>query len=208
MKNREILPSFLIILSFAIGIVLYPSLPEKMATHWNMDGEANGFSARSFGVFFMPILSIFLAIMLLMIPEVDPLKENIEKFRKYYDRFIIIILSFFLYIHSLALAWNLEIKFDMTDMMLPAMGIIFYFSGILMEKAKRNWFIGIRTLWTLTSDRVWDKTHKIGSKLFKTSGVLAFIGIFFGKYSIYFILGPVLFSSVFVFIYSYSEYRK
>lgn len=208
MKNREAIFLLLVVLTFAVGIILYPSLPERMATHWNINGEANGFSTRAFGVFFMPIMSLFLAILLLSIPRIDPLKENIEKFRKYYDWFIILMLFFFLYVHSLTLIWNLGIKFDMTRMMLPAMGIIFYASGIMMEKSKRNWFIGIRTPWTLSSDRVWDKTHKIGSKLFKLSGVLAIIGIFFGKYLIYFILGPVLLSSIFVFIYSYWEYRK
>ncbi len=208
MKNREVIFLLLVVLTFAVGIILYPSLPERMATHWNINGEANGFSTRAFGVFFMPIMSLFLAILLLSIPRIDPLRENIEKFRKYYDWFIIIMLFFFLYVHSLTLIWNLGIEFDMTRMMLPAMGIIFYASGIMMEKSKRNWFIGIRTPWTLSSDRVWDKTHKIGSRLFKLSGVLAIIGIFFGKYSIYFILGPVLLSSIFVFIYSYWEYRK
>lgn len=208
MKNKEALFLFLILVTFASGIILYPFLPEKMATHWNAAGEANGYSSKAFGVFFMPIMSLFLAILLLSIPKIDPLKENIEKFRKYYDWFMIIMLFFFLYIYLLTLIWNLGIEFDMTKMILPAMGIIFYAGGIMMEKSERNWFIGIRTPWTLSSDRVWDKTHKVGSKLFKLSGILSLIGMFFGKYSIYFIIGPVIFSSIFLFVYSYWEYKK
>jgi uncharacterized membrane protein len=93
--------------------------------------------------------------------------------------------------------------------MLPFMGILFIFVGYMLKQAKRNFFIGIRTPWTLSSDTVWDKTHQLGSVLFMASGVLAFIGSFFGGMAAFWMLMvPLLGSTLFLFIYSYILYRN
>lgn len=198
----------IILLSFVVGIALYQAMPEKMATHWNAAGEVNGYMPKIFGLFFVPYLLLFLLGLFLLIPKIDPLKSNIEKFRKYYDGFVVFLLVFLFYVHALTLAWNLGIRFNMTTALLPAMGLLFYYLGVMMEKAKRNWFIGIRTPWTLSSDRVWDKTHKLGAKLYKAAGVVALFAILFGKYAIFLLIIPIIFSSVYLFLYSYWEYRK
>ena len=79
-----------------------------------------------------------------------------------------------LYIYALTLLWNLGYTdFGMSRAMLPAMGLLFIFIGYMLRKAKRNFFIGIRTPWTLSSDKVWDETHRLGAILFMISGVLA-----------------------------------
>jgi len=93
--------------------------------------------------------------------------------------FIVLIVLFMLYIHALTLAWSLGYQnFRMSAAMLPFMGILFIFIGTMLRQAKRNFFIGIRTPWTLSSDSVWDKTHQLGSILFMISGAFAFIGAF------------------------------
>ena len=96
----------------------------------------------------------------------------------------------------------------MTLAMVPALGILFYFVGIVTEKAKRNWFIGIRTPWTLSSDIVWNKTHKIGGKLFKIAALIAFSGLFFPKYAILLVIVPVILVALYTIVYSYFEYKK
>jgi uncharacterized membrane protein len=88
------------------------------------------------------------------------------------------------------------------------LGLLFFYIGILCENAKRNWFIGIRTPWTLSSDKVWDKTNKLGGKLFKIAGVVALFGIFFRSYTMYFVLVPAISFAVYTIVYSYLEYRK
>ncbi len=63
--------------------------------------------------------------------------------------------------------------------MLPAgIGLLFYYIGVLMENAERNWFIGIRTPWTLSSDRVWRQTNRLGGRLFRAAGIAAMLGAF------------------------------
>ena len=96
----------------------------------------------------------------------------------------------------------------MSQALSPAFGMLFYYLGILTQNAKRNWFIGIRTPWTLSSDVVWDKTHRIGGKLFKAAGIIALLGALIPQYAIFFILVPVISIVAFSFVYSYVEYSR
>jgi uncharacterized membrane protein len=92
--------------------------------------------------------------------------------------------------------------------MTPAMAVLFYYCGVLVENAEKNWFIGIRTPWTLSSDSVWKKTHKLGGKLFKINGVIALLGMLFGQWAFFFVIVPAIFVSFYTILYSYLEYQK
>ena len=208
LKKTDIIIVSLILFYFGIGIYLYPQMPEKMASHWNIKGEVDGYLSKFWGLFLMPLLSIGILLLYLIIPNIDPLKKNIEKFRKYFDGFIVLLLLFLFYLYVLTIFWNLGLKFDIGQAIIPALAILFYYCGILLEKAKRNWFIGIRTPWTLSSDEVWDKTHKLGGKLFKIAGLFVLLGLFFKKYIFWFILVPIFTAVIYIIAYSYFEYQK
>jgi uncharacterized membrane protein len=207
-KKTTIYILILITASVLLGIILYPNVPDQMASHWNIEGEVDGYISKFWGLFLMPLISIALLILFTIIPKIDPLKENIEKFRKYFNNFIALIILYLLYIHGLTVSWALGYQFNMTLAILPAMGVLFYFIGELLEHSKRNWFIGIRTPWTLSSDNVWNKTNKLGAKLFRLSGVLIILGLLIQKYVLWLILAPILSSVLFLVIYSYLEYQK
>ena len=208
MKNQKTIFLGIVGILFIIGTFLYPLMPEQMASHWNSNGEVDGYMSKFWGVFLTPFMSLGLIIIFLLIPKIDPLKANIEKFRKYYDEFVVLILLFLSYVYFLTIFWNLGYRFNMTIMIFLMIAPLFYYSGILIENAKRNWFIGIRTPWTLSSEKVWNKTHKLGGKLFKLSGALVLLGILFEKYAIIFVILPIILSSVYLFVYSYFEYQK
>ena len=200
---------FLIAFAVTFSIFVFDRLPDQMASHWNTANQVDGYISRFWGAFLMPIMSIGILVLFLIIPSIDPLKANIAQFREYYNTFITLIVVFMTYMHILTMLWNLGYnQFNMGTAMLPAMGLLFIFAGIMMRKAKRNFFIGIRTPWTLSSDRVWDETHRLGSILFIVSGILALFGAFFEDYAIWFILIPVLGSTLFLLVYSYVLYRQ
>ena len=208
MRKPTAIITGLVLLSFIISIFFYPHVPESMATHWNSQGEVDGYMSKLWGLFFMPVMITGLAVLFLVIPRIDPKKENIAKFRKYYDGFIILLIFFLLAVHLHTLLWNTGIRIS-PNVVLPAgIGILFYYIGILMENAERNWFIGIRTPWTLSSDRVWRKTNRLGGKLFKAAGIAAMLGAFFPELTFYFILIPALSIAGFTVVYSYLEYQK
>ena len=207
-KKAQFIVLSIIAISVLAGIYLYPKAPQQMASHWNSQGQVNGYLPKFWGLFLMPMISLAVFFIFTLIPKIDPLKENIKKFRKYFDSFIVLIIAFMVYVHALTLFWNFGFRFDMGRMLIPALGIVFYYCGVLIEKSKRNWLVGIRTPWTLSSDLVWEKTHKLGGKLFKISGVIAVFGIFFPNFAFLMFIVPVIFSSLFAAVYSYFEYKK
>lgn len=198
----------ILLISFIIGIFLYPQMPEKMASHWNLQGKVDGYMSKFWGLFLMPLISVLLFLLFVLIPKIDPLKHNIQKFRKYYDRFIVLLIIFLFYLYLLTIFWNLGLRFSIIQVLSPAFGILFYYTGILTENARRNWFIGIRTPWTLSSDRVWHKTHKLGGKLFKIAGIIALLGAMLREYAFFFVLVPVIIIAIYTIVYSYFEYQK
>lgn len=207
-KNTIILVLAIIVLSVVLGIYLYPIFPERAASHWDSQGIVNGYIPKFWGLFMMPLISFVLFLLFIFVPKIDPRKHNIEAFRGYYNNFVVYLMVFFFYIHILTIFYNLGYFFNITQFLAPAFALLFYYAGILIGRAKRNWFIGIRTPWTLESESVWDKTHAVGAKLFKTSGSIALLGIIFPSVAIFLVITPVLVSAFYLIIFSYFEYKK
>lgn len=208
MNKIKNLSLVVVLISFAIGMYFYSKMPEMMASHWDYRGEVDGYMPKFLGLFLMPIISAVLFGFFLLIPKLDPLKENIQKFSKYFDSYILFFELFLLYIYLLTIFWSLGLNFNMTSAIMPAMAVLLFTMGVLVEKAERNWFIGIRTPWTLSSETVWRKTHQLGGKLFKIIGVIAVFGVFLSDFAMFLILIPVILISFYLVIYSYLEYKK
>lgn len=208
MKKYYIISLVIIIVSILIGAYFYPSLPEQMASHWNIGGKVDGYMPRFWGVFLMPIISIVLYLLFLIIPKIDPLKKNILSFQDYFGMFIVLLFLFLLYLYALTLAWNMGYRFELIMYLAPAFAVLFYYAGILTQNAKKNWFIGIRTPWTLSSDTVWHKTNTLGGKLFKATGIICLFALVFPSLAIWFILIPIIVVAVFTIVYSYILFKK
>ena len=210
MRKSEIFAMAIFLLSLVIAVSFYPQMPEQMASHWNAQGKVDDYMSKFWGLFLFPLIFLSLALMLIAIPRIDPLRKNIEAFREYFDGFIIIFSIFMFLIYTFTILWNLGIKISINNVIpIPIpIGLLFFYIGILCEKAKRNWFIGIRTPWTLSSDKVWGKTHHLGGKLFKITGIIAMFGIFFPNQSVYLVLIPVLSVAIYLVVFSYFEYEK
>jgi uncharacterized membrane protein len=191
-----------------IGLYSYPRMPEVVAVHWNAQGIANGYGSRFEAVLTLPLITIVVAALLLFIPEIDPLKANIEKFRKDFNGFMLAFALFFFYLYALTTLLNLGFQFSLNQFLVPGFGIFIYACGVLLGKAKRNFFIGIRTPWTLSSDTVWAKTHLLGGLLFKISGAIAILGILSPNLALLFLLVPLLVSSAITVVYSYFLFRS
>jgi uncharacterized membrane protein len=209
-RLTTILVFAMIIAATLVGLLLWNRLPDPMASHWGTNDQVNGYMPRFWGVFLMPLVTLVMLVLFLVIPVIDPLKANIAQFREVFNLFIVLIVAFMIYMYGLTLAWNLGYTdFNMSRAMLPALGLLFIFIGFLLRRAKRNFFIGIRTPWTLSSDRVWDETHRLGAVLFMISGALAFIGGFLGGMAAFWLMFiPLIGSALFLVIYSYVLYQR
>ena len=209
-RTTTIVVLLMIVVATLAGLLLWNRLPEQMASHWNINDQVDGYMPKFWGVFMVPLITLGMFVLFLVIPSIDPLKANIAQFREAFNLFIVLMVAFMLYIYGLTLAWSLGYTgFRMSSSMLPAIGLLFIFIGFMLRQAKRNFFIGIRTPWTLSSDRVWNKTHQIGSTLFIVAGLLAVIGsIFGGTTAFWMLMVPIFGSTIFLVVYSYVLYKQ
>lgn len=185
-----------------------PSMEANLAMHWNTEGEADSFGTPFEALYLLPLMTIGLSLILLFIPAIDPLKANIAMFRSEYHAFVLFFAGFMYYVHGLTLAWNLGYSFSMNAMLTPAIGLFFMLTGMVLLKAKRNYFIGIRTPWTLANDVVWEKTHQMGGRLFIASGILTLACIIYPAATPFVLLVTAIGAALISIIYSYFEYRK
>ncbi|MEF8813494.1 MAG: SdpI family protein [Halovenus sp.] len=194
---------------FALGLsaIAAPDLPEQLVIHWNAAGEPNGTMSKTPAIILIPALSAVLLVLFAAVPRIGPLRENIVSFRPVYDWFVVVFTAFMAALHGGIIAFNLGYEFDFTLFVLAAVALLFYYVGILLTHAKRNWFVGIRTPWTLSSDEVWDRTHELGSRLFKLTAVIALVGLLFGEYAVYFLVIPALLTAGITLVYSYYLYE-
>ena len=198
----------LIAIALVVGVVLYAQLPDPMPSHWNAAGQVDGYMPKFWGIFLLPLVTVGIMLLLLAIPQIDPLKANIDQFRGLFNAFIVVFVAYMLYVYALTLAAALGYQFNMTVMLLPAMGLLFIGIGYMMKSAKRNFFIGIRTPWTLASDKVWDETHKLGAKTFMLGGVLTFLSAFLGENGIWLMLAGLMVAAFVPVIYSYILWKR
>jgi uncharacterized membrane protein len=207
-KERMLIALGIIVLSVLMSIYYYPQLPDKIATHWGISGEANGYSSKLFGLAILPVISILIVGLFLVLPILDPMKKNYASFRKYYDTTVIVLVGFFAYLQALSIFWNLGYAFSLNMMLSLAFGVLFFYLGILLGKAKQNWFVGIRTPWTMSNAKVWDKTHKLAGKLYKAVGILTVLAALIFEKGLFISIALVIAVSIAVVVYSYLEYRK
>lgn len=205
-----VLSLLLILAATLTGVLLWDRLPDPMASHWDAHDQVDGYISRLWGVLLMPLAALGTLGLFLLIPIIDPLKSNIAQFRGVFNSFTVLFLVFLAYLQGLTLAWNLGYRnFKMGAALLPALGALLIFMGYLLRRARRNWFIGIRTPWTLSSDRVWNETHRLASALFAASGVLTILASFLGgTIAFWVVLASLIGSALFLAIYSYALYQR
>ena len=197
-----------LIITFILTIAIYPAAPDRVVSHWNAAGQADGYMSKFWGLFLIPLIMTGLAALMAVFPRIDPYKMNYEKFRNYYEGFILMFVLFLLAIQVQIILWNLGYQVSPNLTFPLFMGMLFIYIGFLLGHAEQNWFVGIRTPWTLSSKTVWKKTHELGGKLFKIAGVISCAGVVAGAYALWFILVPVLAVTVCTVVYSYIEFQK
>lgn len=206
--KKEIIPIILIILAFAVGIYLYPQLPERVPSHWNAQGEVDDWSNKNFAVFFFPSITLGIHLLITFIPLIDPFRKNYLKFAKPYFWFRTLFVVFFISLYLYTLWTAFGTKLNINYFILPVMSLFFILLGIFLPRVKRNYFVGVRTPWTIHSEETWDKTHKFSGKAFISAGLISLIGLFIPKYSFLIFIIAILLAAFIPVIYSYFVFRK
>ena len=207
--KSEVLPAFLILISIIASFYFYAHFPPIVVTHWNFAGQPDGWSSAGFAAFFLPILLVGMYLLFLAIPYLDPKKDRYEQFRKPYHIFKAIIIAVMVIIYFIASLSGIGYPLNASLWVPFIIGLLFIVMGNYMGKIKPNWFMGIRTPWTLSSEEVWNKTHRLGGKLFIIGGLLMLAqGFLPDSWRLPVLIFIILLLTVGTFGYSYLAYLK
>ncbi len=174
---KKEIPTIIITLGLLISaIILYPSLPDKIPLHWNIQGQIDQYGQKP-SIFLIPIMTLGMAILMLYIPFIDPKKDKYQHFLPIY-RMIRLSLSIFMAsIYGITIFTALGYPINVSLIIPIALSIFFILLGNYMGKIRQNYFIGFRLPWTLESEEVWNKTHRFGGKLFVLIGIIGILSI-------------------------------
>ncbi len=197
----------LVIGAFVITAALYNRLPESVPTHWNARGEANGFTPKPWGPFILPLTMVGLYLLLMIIPRISPRGYRVERFQNVFEILQATLLAFLFMVTILALLAGIGAPVPISRAIQAGTGLLFIVIGNFMGKFTKNFFVGIRTPWTLASDEVWLRTHRLGGKLFVLAGIGLLVSGLLGG-GVMPLLAAVAVAGGIPAIYSYVLYRR
>ena len=210
-KTTIIITTLITLLPILFGLIVWNRLPEQIATHWGADGQADGYSGKTFAVFGMPCILAVLQLFASFITLNDPKRRNIHKKPLTLVLWVIPVMS--LIVNSITYAIALSMEIDVGIVVSILIGVLLIVLGNYMPKLQQNYTVGIRVPWTLNSIENWNRTHRLGGKTFILGGFLliiaGFLGSVMGDYgTLAAIIVIVLICAGVPAVYSYYLYRK
>ena len=199
----------LIGVGFLVSILLYHRLPAQIPMHWNIAGEVNGYGSRFEGAFALPLLNVAILLLLVWLPAIDPRRKSYAQFKRFYRLFQWVMVIFLLGMQGLILAWALGYRLSVALYVKLALGFLFMVLGNYLGEVRPNWFMGIRTPWTLENEEVWVKTHHLAGPLMFGVGVLFLVLAFINHvFAFWLIIAGVMAAALVPVVYSYWLHQK
>ncbi len=161
---------FLIAAVLLATLAVYPSLPAQVPTHWNTRGEIDGYSARWTLFVMIPGAMAFILGLFALLPWLSPKHFEVDSFRSTYLYLMLVTVTFLAYVHALTLMASLGHAWHTGEAIGGGVCVLFILLGQVLGKVRRNFWIGVRTPWTLANERVWDATHQFAAKTFVLGG--------------------------------------
>ncbi|HXG71863.1 MAG TPA: SdpI family protein [Gemmatimonadaceae bacterium] len=206
---RKWIPLLIIAAAFIASAAVWSGLPDTMPTHWNLAGDVDGWSGKAFGAWMLPLVLAGLWLLLRFLPRIDPRRANYAKFGPTYEAIIVTVMLFLFCLHAVALRTALGIPVPMDRLVPLGAGVMMIVIGNLLPRARPNWFVGIRTPWTLSSDRVWERTHRVGGRLLVVGGIVVVLAaLFAAQLAQRIMIGTLVAESIAVVAYSYIEWHR
>jgi uncharacterized membrane protein len=194
---------------FAGAIAVWPIAPDQIPVHWNVQGNVDRYGGKFEGLVALPLLALGLYVAMRYLPRIDPGRANYARFLGAYAVIRASILVVMAAIYGAMLLWVLKWPIDMSTVIPIVVGALFVVFGGVLGKIRPNWFVGVRTPWTMSSKISWVRTHRPGGWLFVALGALvAVTGIFRIAAFAYVALGAMVGVVVTLVVYSYFAWRS
>jgi uncharacterized membrane protein len=176
--EKELPAIALVLLVIAITLALYPQYPDRLAIHWNLRGEVDGYETKTvLNALLLPLVTVAIMGLMLFLPFLDPKREKYVLFDRPYRTIRFAIVAVLCLIHGSMIMTYIGHPVP-NDKFTPAvLSLLFILMGNLMGKIRQNWVIGVRLPWTLAREDVWNRTNRLGGKLFIASGLIGLVGL-------------------------------
>lgn len=206
-ERTNLLCLIFIAITIAVAAYLYPTLPEQIPTHWNIDGEVDGYTPKPWGVLILPLAAVFIFVVMKLIPVISPQGFRTDQFRGVVNIFTVTMVGFMSAVALLVLLAASGRDVHMNEMIFAGVGMLFIVLGNYLGKVRKNFFIGIRTPWTLASDEVWNRTHRLGGWVFVLIGFFMILNAFV-RFPVGWLIGSIVVVALVPIVYSFVLYRK
>lgn len=202
-----IISSILCLLPAIFCIFIYNKLPDKIPTHFDINGNIDSYGSKLFVCILLPLIFCISNIILNIIINNDPNKKNHNKSLKKLIYFLIPIISLIFILTSILI--SLGININMSIIAPIFISLIFIFIGNYLPKCRQNYTMGIRLPWTLNNEKNWKKTHRLAGLLFVIIGILNIVTTaIFNNFSYYVLIASLILIGIVIPIYSFLMYKK
>jgi uncharacterized membrane protein len=207
--HTELIHWLLVAAMFAVAALAWSHVPERIAIHWNLQGEADDYGGKFAGLLLLPLMTLGLYLLLLFLPRLDPGYRNYQSFATTYHVIRVSLTLFMALVYAITVLVALGYRIDVTAVVAIATGALLVVMGNFMGKLRPNWFVGVRTPWTLSSKLSWTKTHRLAGWLFILLGTLiAATGVLRTDWMLGLTIAVGGVSLVWIVAYSYFVWRK
>lgn len=203
-------PAAAVALALLASALAYPSLPARVPVHWNIVGDVDRYGAPLEGALTVPVVMVVLAVLIPVLPRIDPRRASYAKFRGTYHLVMNAVLTLLLVVHLVLLAAALGADVAVARIVPAAVGVLLIVLGNVLPRTRPNWMFGVRTPWTLSNDRVWARTHRVGGYLLVLAGLVhvAAALLLRGPATFAIVLGSALAAAFGTVVYSYVAWRQ
>jgi uncharacterized membrane protein len=158
------------------GPAAFPFLPNPAPLHWNAASEVDGYGRPLLAALLFPSIVTVIVVLTSLLPRIDPRGERYVAFADTYERFMTAIVLFLTAVHLITLAYALGCRLPVTTLIGVGVGLLLAVIGNELGHVRPNYFVGIRTPWTLADLEVWRRTHRVGVRAFVALGALIALG--------------------------------
>ncbi|MGG1322301.1 SdpI family protein [Priestia megaterium] len=207
--KKHVFPLGITLLTLVAWVIALPHLPAMMPIHWGANGEADGFATKINAMILTVGIMVLIYFIIAFVPRIDPRKENYKYFSKTYNIVLNAVLLLFFFVNISTILQGLGYNVPMSYIAPIMAGLVFIIIGNYLQRVRSNYFMGIRTPWTLSNETVWKKTHRLSGKIFFIGGLLILISAFLPDgYKSVIMWGSIVLCVAVPYLYSYLAYKK
>ena len=205
-KKTLIAATIVNLLPMVVGVLLWNQLPERIAVHFGVNGEPDGWGSRAFVVFGLPAFLAAMELLCAFATAADPKKQNIQP--KIFKLVLWSVPVISLVCCGGIYAYALGLDVDMEKLVTALFSVVFIIIGNYLPKCRQSYTIGIKLPWTLESEDNWNRTHRMAGGLWMAGGVVLALMSLLGKTSVAIFLAVVIAMVLVPTVYSYLLYLR